>query len=1529
MPAFLRFIVCGFILIWSLPIFGQTSGFTMSPSFGCFSVAVNFSSTSTGVISSLNWDLGNGVTTSGITASTTYTSPGKYVVTLAVVRPGITDTVRDTVRVYAAPSASFSSNTQQGCPPYPVSFSATVIANAPGPVSYLWDFGDGLTDTAATPTHVYTNSGNFTVSLTTTNSATCPSTTYKTGYITIWSKPSITFTASTTAFCSKPATTIFSSSLTGGTSPFSYAWSFGDNSTGVGANNTHTYNSGGNFSVVAYVTDAHSCTDSFRRPNYIFVDDSIPSFTFSTPGCSGVPVFFQNTTQPLSAVHWDFGTGDTAFGLIANHPYTVSVPTFYTVSMTTKSGLCPGKTVTKQILVHPLPTGTITQIPAVPCPAPALVKFVASGPPGATFNWTWVSGGSATGDTVSKNYTHFTYNDAVQMQIIDTAGCTASISKNDIRVRDLCVSVSPNADPFSGACLPDTVKLSVTLSTTNPGQPVPCGEIYPDTVAIAHWTLDNGQFSNDLRPITIYDSIRLYHPSVSIITSNGCPGVGNATIRPDTPVLPSFYATPLIQCPKVSIDFVNTTRPSPYKTTYVWGIIGDTSFYMLDTTMLVYGIRKPGVYSVILFSNHNGCTDSVRQDHYITIHPPKAGFRDSVYCAPSKTVKFFNTTAAGDHYRWFFGDNTSDTATNPLHTYPAPGTYTIIQVAFNNQYGCTDTFLDKVDIYDEQLSISSSDSAICTKDLVTYFGKSTYPFNVTYTFHFGQYHSPSDTFGVATYSYDTVGYHDVVLIARFGNNCLDSLLWKKATLVAYPAAKIVASPPIGCDPMYVVLSDSTFDAPGVPPISKTWSPEPGDTVHSNAAFIPHIYHPSGRYLVYLSVTDSLGCTGNFIDTIISVFRPSSGFRVSKDTPCYALPLQFTDTSKGRAPLHFNWSFGDGTSDTARNPLHRYLTQGFINSRLIVTDSGGCKDTTNYPLVISRPNAAFTQSDTLGICPPLAVTFTNQSIGNFTYAWNFGNGGGGSVVPNPTTTYQNSGIYQVSLVVTNSNGCTDTSRSQVRVLGYNGAFSYTPLNGCLPMAVHFTPSVAGIPKIRWDFQDGSTDSTLGTGITHTYLKPGAFLPRVIFSDSKTCPSTLSIGSDTLYVDKVTSDFNWTVPCMGVAFTLNQQSSALFHSPVAWFWNFQGTDTSSGAHLAYSFPSSGNHQVTLISQNAIGCRDTITKQIFINPLPRIVTSADTAVCPRDTAHLYASGGRAYSWSPKGMINCISALCDTVSVQPAATMYYTVTVVDSNNCKNSDSVKVSIQIKTTDSTGSGGSICIGESFQLHAAGAQQYSWTPAGSLSNPHIANPVATPTNTTTYTLAAQEGSCLISYTEVTVGVNSLPIFSAGPDQIMGRGTAVTLHPTQTGIDHILWRVDSTLSCLDCFLPNAHPRYTHVYYATGYDKNGCATTDSVTVYVRCNGDLVYIPNTFSPNGDGNNDYFFPRGQGVDLMTAFRIFNRWGEMVFERNNILVNDEHAGWDGTFRGKELPPDVYVYIMQSRCEDGTTVQWKGDITLMR
>jgi gliding motility-associated-like protein len=92
---------------------------------------------------------------------------------------------------------------------------------------------------------------------------------------------------------------------------------------------------------------------------------------------------------------------------------------------------------------------------------------------------------------------------------------------------------------------------------------------------------------------------------------------------------------------------------------------------------------------------------------------------------------------------------------------------------------------------------------------------------------------------------------------------------------------------------------------------------------------------------------------------------------------------------------------------------------------------------------------------------------------------------------------------------------------------------------------------------------------------------------------------------------------------------------------------------------------------------------------------------------------------------------------------------------------------------------------------------------------------------------------------------------------------------------------------------------------------------------------MANTFTPNGDGQNDRFYPQGTGIPKVDNFMIYDRWGEIVFSATNIMMNDQYAGWDGTFKSQALKPDVYLYVVTAACDNGSKVVLKGNVTLVR
>jgi gliding motility-associated-like protein len=103
----------------------------------------------------------------------------------------------------------------------------------------------------------------------------------------------------------------------------------------------------------------------------------------------------------------------------------------------------------------------------------------------------------------------------------------------------------------------------------------------------------------------------------------------------------------------------------------------------------------------------------------------------------------------------------------------------------------------------------------------------------------------------------------------------------------------------------------------------------------------------------------------------------------------------------------------------------------------------------------------------------------------------------------------------------------------------------------------------------------------------------------------------------------------------------------------------------------------------------------------------------------------------------------------------------------------------------------------------------------------------------------------------------------------------------------------------------------------------------VRIVCDKSQLFIPNTFTPNNDGENDIFYPRGVGLKSISSFRVYNRWGELVFEKRGTQLNDPSGGWDGTYKGKQLNPDVFVWVIEGICDTGDPVNTKGDINLIR
>jgi large repetitive protein len=324
------------------------------------------------------------------------------------------------------------------------------------------------------------------------------------------------------------------------------------------------------------------------------------------------------------------------------------------------------------------------------------------------------------------------------------------------------------------------------------------------------------------------------------------------------------------------------------------------------------------------------------------------------------------------------------------------------------------------------------------------------------------------------------------------------------------------------------------------------------------------------------------------------------------------------------------------------------------------------------------------------------------------------------------------------------------------------------------------------------------------------------------------------------------------------------------------------------------------------------------------------AGHTICPGDSAHLgglpAATGGLPpyhYSWSPSAYLS--SNTVANPYAFPPSYYVYTLTVTDDTGAVATSTVVVGFKYINYVNAGSDVTICKGNSTVLgggfNVAGqGVVYRWSPWVNMNDSTLPRPTVAPLVSTTYFLTAtMPGSgCATKTDAVNVTVIDV-VVDAGLDTAIYEGANITLHAT--GAVHYIWTYDSTLNYQNTPNPDAQPVVTTWYYVTGWNSTWqCANRDSVLVTVHKSGTLVFY-NTFTPNGDGQNDTWYIGNIEKYPNNVMKIFNRNGQLVF-RQEAYMNT----WDGKSFGQDLPAATYFYVLDPG--DGSDT-YNGTVTIIR
>ena len=574
-----------------------------------------------------------------------------------------------------------------------------------------------------------------------------------------------------------------------------------------------------------------------------------------------------------------------------------------------------------------------------------------------------------------------------------------------------------------------------------------------------------------------------------------------------------------------------------------------------------------------------------------------------------------------------------------------------------------------------------------------------------------------------------------------------------------------------------------------------------------------------------------------------------------------------------------------------------------------------------------PTAEFTSSPPLMACQSEVITFidASQSIsGIAAWEWNFGVG----AVPATATgagphnvTYNSPGTKFVALTITDESSCIITDIQQYEILEMPTINVDVVADYCGPNdatgAIYLTPTGMDLPySYDWGatgiFTSDSSIVNLSVG-TYVVVVMGANGCSQLFTFD--IPEGLSLEAG---VDPVSPP-----TCNGDSDGSISVSIEISNPPVTFdFGNGpQASNTLTGI-------PAGIYNVQVVDGQ--GCEGFFT--IVVEDFPELIVSID----PDDiscygendgTITVSASGGAGnytYLWSNGEMTSTIDNL---------GPGNYLVTVTDENGCSEilsadviePDSISLALDILDV--------LCAGDAsggISVIASGGTppfEYSINGIDFQASPDLTNLTAG-----AYTIYVQDSNDCI-YTIEGVVNEPLPlIVEAGPDQTIDLGYTANIHavisPPFRPVD-ITWFPSETLDCTDCDDPTATPVGTTTYTITIVDEDGCSAIDSLTIFV----DLkrpVYIPNGFSPNNDGFNDFFTAyTGPAGRLIKRLRVFNRWGDMVFDGFDLTPNVESMGWDGTFKGKAMNPAVFAYYTQIEFIDGVVVLFEGDLTIIK
>ena len=1369
--------------------------------------------------------------------------------------------------------------------------------------------------------------------------------------ITIAPPPEAVADISKDTICEGQSVTLFNNSVNGpGTS---YKWWFDDGSgwfhSGA-ATVDRVFNTAGTYDIVlvSSVGSASGCSDTamvtlevIPGPEAIFTPDQ-------NGACDQLDVTFsQSSTGNIISWDWDFGNGNTYTGQ-SPPVQSYTTPGAYNASLTVESANGCLNSTSQIINVYQSPVADFMAQEICVGSEGTFTDLSTFNPGDPIINWDWDFGDGSNGSQPVEPHTYASAGSYTISLEVSTAHCSADTTRS-LNIQSAPVS-SFGADVSAGCAA-----LDVNFTNTSTGS-VNNTWLFGD---------GGGSFSEDAQHtynnFGTVDSV--YTVQLIAQTAFGCTDTSSMdiTVYPNAKAqFQTFYAP---GCSPLPANFQNNSLSA---VAYEWNF-GDGSPVSTEANPShVYSHTgvSVGTYTVSLVAfSANGCNDTAFAN--ITVYPePNFQFElaNDSGCAPLE-VQFPNVVGAVSYY-WTFGDGTISTSAAPAHTFAnatlAPVVYPI-QLIGTSAFGCTDTATTEVTVFPNPVAQFTTDfNAGCSPFTVSIDNESL--IGNTYNWIYGDGMTSDTLADIHTHQFfnatsQTVSY-DIGLTATSIYGCGGTYTRQ---VEVYPEVQADFTHPLeGCSPLSFVMENISVNSD-----TYQWDMGNGNiSVSENptVAYLNNSGPDSTIFDIRLVATSMFGCEDTAYSSITVYPLPQANFLPNTVAGCS--PLEVTFTNNSTLADGYQWFYGEGGSSDTAAVVHNHIfgnsTSGPLETEvyLVASTSFGCTDTTSRELTIyPEVTAAFT-SDTAG-CSPLNASFVNTSTGASTYFWNFGDGGE-AFIDNPTHIFNNTGSniqsFNTTLIAQSGYGCMDTAYGEISVYPLPHVnFVVGEITGCFPADVEFLNYTTGADSLYWSYGDATTSNSIDSSHSHIYTNGGTDIETYnVVLDAFTdlgCQASHQTTVD--IIPQIIAGFN--APEGGCApLPVEFENTSL--GALTYLWNFDDNSGSQVFEPEHIFLNNGTedstYTVMLVAQSLWGCSDTAFMDITVYSTPQanFIASPVQQQFPDATVDIanltIASSTAEYTWQWGDGTESVAQDPDEIPNYTYQTWgnFEIILTVGNELCNDQASQTITIDPPLPIAAFSGegeGCVPLNVTFTNESEYAVSSSWNFGdGQTSNQF------SPTHT-----YYMPGTYNVALTVTGPGGAQDVEIKTAVVKVHARATAYfTINPPVVNIpDEVFFQnlSENATSYYWDFGDGSNstefsPYHTymeegwHAVYLVATNEFNCADTFMLdkAVMGKMEGDIKF-PNAFTPNPDGasggyydisdqfNNNIFFPYYKGV-VEYELQIFNRWGELLFE-----TNDLDQGWDGYYRGQLCKQDVYVWKVKAAFIDGGEVFRTGDVTLIR